>query len=190
MYINNEASQIEKSGWRWAWNGWETILSKVFLIGFLSKVLTRYILMIIQMGVSWIMEFVLGSLVCEGMGPIFLEPKLVIIKKQKQKQKEIEEKRKTERREKKKEKHISLPRFHQIIDLASFVVRSSWNLEERFETRVATIWTVKIKFWARKLVLLPMNSNDMFFGILYPIFFVFSKRDYIIEGYMCCWCIW
>lgn len=71
------------------------------------------------------MEFVLGSLVCEGMGPIFLEPKSVIIKKQKQKQKEIEEKRKTERREKKKEKHISLPRFHQIIDLASFVVRSS-----------------------------------------------------------------
>ena len=125
-----------------------------------------------------------GSLICDGVGPICLGPKLVTIKT-KNKNKKFLEKGKTER----KEKHISLPIFHQIANLASSVVRSSWNLEKMFKTRVATIWIIEIRFWAWKLVLLSMNSNDVFFGILSPIFLVFAKRDYIIQDYMCSWCI-
>ena len=98
---------------------------------------------------------------------------------------------KPKRREKreKREKRISLPKFHQRVDPALFVVRLSWNLEERFENQVATIWTVEIRFWDQEIMLLPMNSNDIF-GILSPIFFVFAKRDCIIQDYMCSWCIW
>ena len=96
------------------------------------------------------------------------------------------EKIKTERRERKK--RISLPRFHQRADPASSEVWSSWNLKEKFETQVATIWTVEIIFWAWELILLPVNSNNIF-CILSPIFFVFAKRDCIIQGYMCSWYI-
>ena len=41
-----------------------------------------------------------------------------------------------------------------------------------------------IRFWARELMLLPTNRNSVF-GILSPIFFVFTKRDCIIQAYMC-----
>ena len=38
----------------------------------------------------------------------------------------------------------------------------------------------EIRFWARELVLLPLNSNDIFLGIIYPIFlcFFFQERLY------------
>ena len=53
-------------------------------------------------------------------------------------------KKKTQRREEREKIHLL--RFRQQADLASSVVRSSRNLEEMFETRVATISTVEIKF--------------------------------------------
>ena len=85
---------------------------------------------------------------------------------------------------------MHLPKFHQQVDPASYVLWSSWNFDERFETWVATIWMVEIKFWAQELVLLSINSNSVFLGILSPSFLVFAKRDYIIQGYMCSLCIW
>ena len=130
-----------------------------------------------------------------GSGPHMLGDQVGWIGKDKKRQKGDKEKGarkkrlgKTQRREK-REKRISLPKFHQQADPASFIVRLSWNLEERFETQVATIWTVEIRFWDQEIMLLPMNSNDIF-GILSPIFFVFDKRDCIIQDYMCSWCIW
>ena len=56
------------------------------------------------------------------------------------------------------------------------MVRSSWNLKKRFETWVATIWMVEIRFWARELVLLSVNSNIVFF-MLSLIFFCFSCQE-------------
>ena len=118
------------------------------------------------------------------MGPICLGPKSVTLKKRKQ-----IGKRKTERKEE-REKKTHMPKFHQQADPTLSMVRSSWNLEERFKTWVATIWTVEIIFWAQQLVLLAMNNNNVFWGILSSIFLVFfAKRDYIIQGYMCSWCI-
>ena len=104
--------------------------------------------------------------------------KLITFKKNKKNKKKNKEKRKRGK--------THLPRFHQQVDPASSIVRSSWNLEERFETRVAKIWMVEIKFWAHELVLLPVNSNDVFGVYFFQFFFVsFAKRDCIIQDYMC-----
>ena len=56
------------------------------------------------------------------------------------------------------------------------MVWSSWNLEEMFETQVATIWTMDIIFWARELVLLPMNSNDVFLVYFLQFFCFFCQE--------------
>ena len=89
-----------------------------------------------------------------GSGPHILGAQVSYIKKRKRGDWE------TERREERGKTY--LPIFHQQVNPASSVVWSSWNLEERFETRVATIWMVEIRFWAWEMVLVPMNSNDVF----------------------------
>ena len=80
---------------------------------------------------------------------------------------------------------MHLPRFHQQDDLISSVVQSSWNLEENFEIWVATIWTMKIKFWAWELVLLHVNSNNVF-GYTFSnflCFFLSQERLYNLRLY-------
>ena len=119
-----------------------------------------------------------------GSGPHMLGDQVNHIKTKKKK---IKKKKKPKRRGKRGKTH--LPRFHQQVDPTSNVVRSSWNLEERFETRVATIWMVKIRFWARELVLLPVNNNDIFWYTFSNFLCFFTRRDCIIQGYMCSWCI-
>ena len=71
---------------------------------------------------------------------------------------------------------MHLPKFDQQVDPASSMVRSSWNLEERFETRVATIWTMEIRFLAQELVLLPLNSNNVF-GYTFSNFLCFFRQE-------------
>ena len=78
----------------------------------------------------------LGSSVCEGVGLICLGPKSVTLNK-----KMRSRKGKTKRREEGESIYI-----YQQADPTSSMVQSSWNLEEMFETRVATIWTVEIRF--------------------------------------------
>ena len=74
-----------------------------------------------------------------------------------------------------------MPRFHQQANSTLSMVRSSWNLEERFKTRVATIWMVKIRFWVWELVLLPMTSYGIFKGILFPIFLYFFCQERLYD---------
>ena len=48
-------------------------------------------------------------------------------------------------------------------------------MEERFKTQVSIIWMVEIRFWARNLILLLIDSNDAF-GILSPFFLYFCQE--------------
>ena len=84
----------------------------------------------------------MGSSVYEGVGLICLGPKSVTLNK-----KMRSRKGKTKRREEGERIYIYIYIYiSQQADLTSFVVQSSWNLEKMFETRVATIWTVEIRF--------------------------------------------
>ena len=107
-----------------------------------------------------------------GSGPHMLGSQVSYIKKKRS--------GKEKQREEKREKKTHMSKFHQQVNLASSVVWLSWNLEKRFKTRVATIWTVKIRFWARAPVLLLVNSNDVF-GYSFSNFFFVS---------FAIWCIW
>ena len=113
----------------------------------------------------------MGSLVCEGVGPIFLGAKLVTFKKNRSGKRR---KKKTKRREKRRKTY--LPRFNQQVDPTLSVVRSSWKLEKKFKTWVATIWMVKIRFWAWELVLLHVNSNNVF-GYTFSNFLCFFSQE-------------
>ena len=67
------------------------------------------------------------------------------------------------------------------VDLVSYVVPSNWNLEERFETRVVTIWAVEIKYW----YYCPWTVTTCFweFFIQFSLFF-FQDRLYNLRLYV------
>ena len=97
--------------------------------------------------------------------------------------------KKTGRREEREEK-THLPRFYQQINAASSVVRLSWNLEKRFETQVATIWTIRSDFELGNWCYCPWTVTTLF-GILSSIFIylfcqerLYNSRLYVLLMYL------
>ena len=104
-----------------------------------------------------------------GSGPHMLGSQVSYIKKKRS----GKEKQREEKREKKNTSAqiSSTSRSHFICDPIKLKFGgevqnlSSYNMNS------------EIRFWARELVLLPLNSNDIFLGIIYPIFLCFFYQE-------------
>ena len=110
----------------------------------------------------------LGSVVCGGVGPICLGLSQLHLKKKKNREKIRERKKRI------------CPDF---INKATLFICGPIELKfgrEVWNSRSYNL-IVEIRFWARELVLLLINSNEVFFLYFLQFFFVsFIKRDCII----------